>query len=69
MPRLVATPRVDYPNKNRKGKTMIRLTFYRANGDRDIYHYQDDDDYGVTTHLLKESQDDTVTIEVKIVEG
>ena len=69
MPQLVATPRVDYPNKIRKGKIMIRLTFYRDNGDKEIYHYADDDDYGVTTHLLKESQDDTVTIEVKIVEG
>ena len=64
----MATPRVDYPNKIRKGSTMIRLTFYRANGDRDIYHYADDDDYGVTSKLMKESQDDSVTIEIKIVE-
>lgn len=48
---------------------MIRLTFYRANGDKDIYHYADDDDYAVTTHLMQESKDDSVTIEVKIVEG
>lgn len=47
---------------------MIRLTFYRANGDRDIYHYADDDDYGVTSKLMKESQDDSVTIEIKIVD-
>ena len=47
---------------------MIRLTFYRANGDRDIYHYADDDDYAVTTHLIQESQDDSVTIEIKIVD-
>lgn len=62
-------PRVDYPHKIRKGKAVIRLTFYRANGDKETYHYADDDDYGVTTHLLKESQDDSVTIEIKIVEG
>lgn len=48
---------------------MIRLTFYRANGNKETYHYADDDDYGVTTHLLKESRDDSVTIEIKIVEG
>ena len=65
----MATPRVDYPNKIRKGSTMIRLTFYRANGDKDIYHYANDDDYAVTTHLMQESLDDSVTIEIKIVEG
>lgn len=48
---------------------MIRLTFYRANGDKDIYHYANDDDYAVTTHLMQESLDDSVTIEIKIVEG
>jgi hypothetical protein len=48
---------------------MIRLTFYRANGDKDIYHYADDDDYTVMNHLMQESKDDSVTIEVKIVEG
>jgi hypothetical protein len=48
---------------------MIRLTFYRADGSKDMYHYADDDDHDVTTHLMKESQDDSVTIEIKIVEG
>ena len=48
---------------------MIRLTFYRADGSKDMYHYADDNDHGVTTHLMKESQDDSVTIEIKIVEG
>ena len=64
----MATPRVDYPHKIRKGSTMIRLTFYRADGTKETYHYDDDDDYAVTTHLIQESQDDSVTIEIKIVE-
>ena len=65
----MATPRVDYPHKIRKGSTMIRLTFYRADGSKDMYHYANDDDYAVTTHLMQESLDDSVTIEIKIVEG
>ena len=48
---------------------MIRLTFYRADGSKDMYHYANDDDYAVTTHLMQESLDDSVTIEIKIVEG
>lgn len=47
---------------------MIRLTFYRADGNKETYHYDDDNDYAVTTHLIQESQDDSVTIEIKIVE-
>ena len=48
---------------------MIRLTFYRANGDKETYHYDNDDEYTVMNHLIQESQDDSVTIEIKIVEG